>query len=344
VKQSAIPASGQARAHQEIIARLNAIPGVISAAASYLAPIGRTGWNGMSYPEGFVPQSRRDAVIFLNRVSPGYFRTMRSPLLAGREFNDHDDLNAPKVMIINETAAKRFFGTSNPIGRTIAMDRFGVRGQRDNYEVIGVSRDAKYNRIDEDPRKLAYLAIGQDATPGSRRNYEVLTNGPVEAVIPAIRAAVTEVNRDIALHFTSLESQINDSLLQPRVVALLSAVFGSLALVLAMVGLYGVTAYGVARRKGEIGIRMALGAQRPSVVWMMLREVLGLLAIGVVAGLAASLAGGHLITKLLFGLQPNDPAHLAVAALVLGIAVVIAAWLPARRAARIDPMAALRDE
>jgi putative ABC transport system permease protein len=344
MQHAAIPKADQARAHHEIVARLSALPGVVSAAASYLSPLGRTGWNGMSYPEGFVPQSRRDGMVFLNRVSPGYFRTMRSRLLVGRDFEERDTVNAPKVMMINESTAKRFFGSAYPIGKTIGMDRPGRRGERDAYEVIGVVKDAKYNRVDEDNRKIAYLAIGQDPDPGPRRNYEVLTSGPVEAVIPAIRAAVADVNRDTTLVFRSLETQVNETLLQPRMVALLSAVFGSLALVLAMVGLYGITAYGVARRKGEIGIRMALGAQRESVVRMMMKEVLVLLAIGTTIGVAAALAGGRLIKTLLFGLQPNDPAHLAGAAVVLAVAALVAAYLPARRAARIDPMAALRDE
>src|SRR5262249_42854300 len=134
------------------------------------------------------------------------------------------------------------------------------------------------------------------------------------------------------------------SLVQPRVVAMLSAAFGTLALVLAMVGLYGITAYGVARRKGEIGIRMALGAQRGSVVRMMLTEVLGWLAAGIAAGTAVALAAGRYIKTLLFGLQANDPAQFAAAATVLAVAALVAAWVPARRAARIDPMAALRDE
>jgi len=182
------------------------------------------------------------------------------------------------------------FRTEESDRETIAIDRPGHRGERDAYEVIGVVKDAKYNRVDEDPRKLAYLAMGQDPSPESYRAYEVHTAGPVEGVIPAIRAAATDVKRDITLQFRSLETQVNESLLQPRMVALLSAVFGALALILAMIGLYGITSYGVARRKGEIGIRMALGAQRDAVVWMMLREVLWLVAAGTVAGLAGALA------------------------------------------------------
>jgi len=152
------------------------------------------------------------------------------------------------------------------------------------------------------------------------------------------------VNRGISLEFRNFETQVNESLLQPRMVALLSAFFGGLALLLAMIGLYGVTAYGVARRQAEIGIRMALGAQPASVVWLVLRDVAAMLAIGTLLGLGASLAAGRFVASLLYGVKPQDAAPLAIAAIVLGIATGIAAYLPAHRAARLDPMAALREE
>jgi predicted permease len=342
--ETGAPTTDRARIHRDILARLGSLPGVVSASASYLPPMGRAGWNGNSYPEGFVPQSRRDSMVFFNRVSYGYFRTMRAPLLAGREFTDRDDRNAPLAIIINESAARRFFGQNNAIGKTIGLDRIGKRGERDIYQVVGVVKDARYNRIDEAPRQIAYLPLAQDPNPTGTLVYEVRTAGPVEGLAPSIRTAIGDVDRGMRLEFRSLDTQVMDSILQPRLVALLSAVFGGLALALAMVGLYGITAYGVARRKGEIGIRMALGAQRESVVWLMLREVLALLAIGTVVGLSASLAGGKYVKSLLFGLEANDPAQLAGAAAVLTLAALLAAWLPARRASRIDPMAALRDE
>ena len=161
---------------------------------------------------------------------------------------------------------------------------------------------------------------------------------------PAIRAAIGGVNRGISLEFRNLETQVDESLLQPRMVALLSGFFGGLALLLAMIGLYGVTAYGVARRQGEIGIRMALGAQQGAVIWLVLRDVVMMLATGAVLGLAASLAAGRLVASLLYGIKSYDAAPLAIAALLLGAATGIAAYLPARRAARLDPMAALREE
>jgi ABC-type antimicrobial peptide transport system permease subunit len=175
-------------------------------------------------------------------------------------------------------------------------------------------------------------------------SYEIRSEAPLATLRPAIAAAFGAVNRSISLEFRSLDTQVRESLAQPRMVAMLAAAFGALALVLAMVGLYGVTAYSVERRHGEIGIRMALGAQRGSVIWLVLRDVLVLLVVGSVLGLAAALACGRLVGSLLYGVRANDPAQLVGATLVLAAATALAAWLPARRASRLDPMAALREE
>ncbi len=210
--------------------------------------------------------------------------------------------------------------------------------------MIGVVKDAKYVAVGEGPKPTAYLAHAQDADPWPYVNFEVRSDIPAGRMIPSIRSAIGGVNRGIAVEFRNFETQVDDSLLQPRMVAWLSGFFGGLALLLAMIGLYGVTAYGVARRQGEIGIRMALGAQQDAVIWLVLRDVVAMLAIGTVLGLAASLAAGRLVASLLYGVKSYDPAPLAIAALLLGAATGIAAYLPARRAARLDPMAALREE
>jgi putative ABC transport system permease protein len=247
-------------------------------------------------------------------------------------------------MIVNESTARRFFGSASPIGKTIGLDKPGKRDEREPYQVIGVVKDTRYNRIDEEPRSIAYLACAQDTEPGPQIRYTVRTGGPVASLTAPLRTAISGVNRDASLEFIDFETQVNESLLQPRVVALLSSIFGSLALLLAVVGLYGVTAYMAARRKSEIGIRMALGAQQQSVIWLMLRGMAILLVLGISAGLAASLVLGRLITSLLYGVKPDAPAELAGAAVILSIAAAIAAYVPARRAARLDPMKALREE
>jgi predicted permease len=342
--QTNVPKAQRPRVYREIVGRLRAIPGVSSVSSSVLTPIGNDEWDRVVDPEGYSPRGKYDTQVYFNRVSPGYLETMRTPLLVGRDFSEHDDAGAPKVMLIGESAARRFFGQANPIDRTIRVNAEDSHGKKDVYQVIGVVKDAKYEAVNEDLLLSVYVACAQDTDPWPEVNFEVRSERPVEAFIPAVRAAVGEVNPGISLEFRNFETQVNESLLQPRMVALLSAFFGGLALLLAMIGLYGVTAYGVARRQAEIGIRMALGAQPESVVWLVLREVAAMLAIGTLLGLGASLAAGRLVASLLYGVKPYDAAPLAIAAVVLGIATGIAAYLPAHRAARLDPMAALREE
>ncbi len=339
--QSDIPKAQRSRVYREIVERLRAIPGVESASSSVVTPISGDTWNNVVLPEGYSPKGKDDALVYFNRVSPGYFATMRTPILLGRDFSEHDDIGAPKVMLIGESAARRFFGQTNPIGKTIRTEWSDTK---DIYQVIGVVKNIKYEEVNEDQLLSVFLACAQDAEPWSEVTFEVRSERPVETFIPAVRAAIGEVNRGISLEFRDFETQVSDSLLQPRMVALLSAFFGGLALLLAMIGLYGVTAYGVAQRQAEIGIRMALGAQPGSVVWLVLREVAIMLAIGTVLGSGASLAAGRLVAGLLYGVKPHDTAPLVIAAAVLGIATGIAAYLPAHRAARLDPMIALREE
>jgi predicted permease len=339
--QTSVPKEQRPRVYREIVERLRAIPGVSSVSSSRMTPMGGAQWDNTVFPEGYSPKGEDDTLVYFNRVSPGYFATMRQPVLLGRDFSDHDDAGAPKVMLITESAARRFFGHANPIGKTIRAQGAGKEGV---YQVIGVVKDAKYAAVDEGVTRTVYIDCAQDTDPWPEVNFEVHTGKAPETFIPAVRAAIGEVNRGISLEFGNLETQVNESLLQPRMVALLSAFFGGLALLLAMIGLYGVTAYGVARRQAEIGIRMALGAQPGSVVWLVLREVAAMLAIGTALGLGGSLAAGRLVGSMLYGMKPYDAAPLAMAAVVLGIATGIAAYMPAHRAARLDPMAALREE
>jgi predicted permease len=339
--QTQVPKEQRPRLYREIVERLRAIPGVSSASSSEMTPIGLGQWDNTVVPEGYTPKGEDDTLVYFNRVSPGYFATMREPLLLGRDFSAHDDAGAPKVMLITQSVASRFFGHANPIGKTIRADGPGKAG---TYQVIGVVKDAKYSAVDEGLTLTVYVTCAQDSEPWPWVNFEVRAAGQVENFIPPVRAAIGEANRGISLEFRNFETQVNESLLQPRMVALLSAFFGGLALLLAMIGLYGVTAYGVARRQAEIGIRMALGAQPGSVVWLVLREVAAMLAVGTLLGLGASLAAGRLVASLLYGVKPQDAAPLAIAAAVLGIATGIAAYLPAHRAARLDPMVALREE
>ncbi len=341
-QEAGVPEGQRLRTFEEILTRLRTIPGVVAAGSSAIAPMGRAGWAQGCKPEGFVAQSPRDTLVFLNRISPGYFDTLRTPILMGRDFSERDTASSPRVVIIAESTARKFFGKANPIGKNIGLE--GPEFEKYvPFQVIGVVKDAKYNRINEAPRHLAYFAAGQDPAPWSNLNFEIRSETSIESLIPAVRSSIAGLNKDIALEFRSFETQVNESLLQPRVVAWLASAFAGLALVLAMVGLYGITAYAVTRRSGEIGIRMALGAQRSSVIWLILRDVTVLLGIGIALGMAGSLAAGRLVTSLLYGILLNDPVQLVAAVFTLAVGTALAAYIPARRAARLDPMSALHD-
>jgi putative ABC transport system permease protein len=337
-----VPKANRVELFETILERLRGLPGVASASSSALTPISNMQWDQWAYPEGYEPKSRDDRDTFMNRVSPDYFRTLGTPVLLGRDFNDRDTATSAKVVIINERAAREYFANASPLGKMITFDT--APGAKETFEVVGVVKDAKYTNMREAPPRTAYLVASQETDPWSSSNFEIRSAGSIDALIPSIRAAVKTINPGISLEFHKFETQVRDSLLQERTVALLSSFFGALALLLAMIGLYGVTAYSVTRRQSEIGIRVALGAQRGSVIWLVLRDVAIMLAVGVVAGLALSLAAGRLVTSLLYGIRPADPWIIAAAAAILAIATAIAGYLPARRAAALDPTAALREE
>ena len=339
-----VPKPQRLAIYQQILERLQTLPGVTSAASSMMTPISDWFWNDYTYPEGFQAKSREDTLTYFNRVSPGYFRTLRTPLLAGRDFTAQDTLGAAKVIIINETAARHFFGAASPLGKTIGLEVPDKRDLREAHEVIGVVKDAKYGALSEETLRTAFLPLAQDPDPFPNASFELRTSGPLDALTPSVRSAIAEVNRGVSLEFQSFETQVRESLGRQRLVALLTSFFGALALLLAMIGLYGVTTYAVVRRRGEIGIRMALGAARSTVIWLVLRDVAIMLSIGTVLGIAAAVAAGRLVGSLLYGVKPADPVTLAAAALVLAAATAISGYLPALHASRLDPSTALRDE
>jgi predicted permease len=338
-----IPLQVRAPLFRRILSELRALPNVRSAASSSMAPVGRQFWNQDAHPEGYQPKPVEDDVLVnLNRVSPGYFRTMETPLVMGRDFSDRDTLDSPKAMIVSVATARHFWGNQNPIGKTIGLD--GPAGKIVNYQVIGVVKDAKYAELNEALLWTGFVASTQEGEPGPRLRFEIRFDGPVEAVVASIRPAIGAINKDAALEIRTLDEWISDALVQPRLVALLSSFFGMLALLLATIGLYGVISYAAARRRGEIGIRMALGAAQGAVTWLVLRDVAFILSIGTVLGVGASLVTGRFIKSLLFGLEATNPATLATAAVVLCVSAIFAAYVPARRAAKMDPMTALREE
>jgi predicted permease len=245
------------------------------------------------------------------------------------------------VAVISETLARRFFPGGSPLGKHFGMDR---PESVDQFEIIGVVKDSKYQSLAEPPEPNAYYSHSQLPTP-YLHNLVIRYSGSADAVIPQVRRAILEVNRSLPFdRAISLSDHIGLSLVQERLVARLATFFGLLALMLACVGLYGVLSYAVARRTNEIGVRMALGAMHGDVIWLVLREALALVGAGVVIGLLVSLAATRTVSTLIYGLRPNDPLTIAAATLLLLAVAALSAYLPARRASRVDPMAALREE
>jgi predicted permease len=263
--------------------------------------------------------------------------------VAGRDFNDRDVVNSPKVSIVNEAFAKRFFETVNPVGHTFRVE--GNAGEADRvYQIVGLIRNTKYYELREEFIPTAFFPSAQDDDPGSGRTFMLRTAGRPEDIYNTVKTAAAGINPAFVLEFHVLTTQISETLLRDRLMAALAGAFGVLAAVLAAIGLYGVIAYMVARRQNEIGVRMALGADRGTVVRLVLREALALLAAGLAIGAGLALWAGRAADKLLFGLKPNDPTTFVAAAVLLGVVAVAAGYIPARRASRLDPMYALRVE
>ena len=328
-------------ARQEMLDRLRAIPGVVSASSSNSTPISGSYWNDEIHVEGFTPKSRDDALVWMYQVSPRFFETLGTPLTAGRDFDRRDTLGAPRVAIVNQALAKKFFGAANPVGKTY-RNTYPELGPP--IEVIGVVGDAKYGSLRDEVPATAYLSAGQDGSPFPNAVFELRAAGPAAGLIPSVKAALLGINPDITLQFGTLANQVASSLTRERLLATLSGFFGALALLLATIGLYGVMSYNVSRRRSEIGIRMALGAAEAKVLRMVLGEVSLLVGVGLAAGLGVALAATRLIETFVYGLTVRDPATLAAAIVLLGAVALIAGYLPARRASRLDPMAALREE
>jgi predicted permease len=274
-------------------------------------------------------------------VGPDFFAVMGLPLVQGRAFGPQDTKASQKVAVISESMSKKFFPSGSPVGQ-----RFGIGPPTspEDIEVIGVVKDAKYGNLKEEFRPMAFYPYTQ-VPPDVLNNFLVRFSGPESAVVPQVRQTIKQINRNLPVDdVVSLSDHIGRSLVQQKLVARLATFFGLLALLLACIGLYGVMSYGVARRTNEIGIRMALGARGVSVLWLVLREALVLVAIGLVVGLIASRLLTKTAASLLYELKPNDPLTIVLATLLLAVVALVAGYLPARRASRVDPMVALREE
>jgi len=326
---------------QNLLARLRSIPGVSAASLSQNGVFSGTESITSIQVEGFQSTRDEDLASAFDQVGPNYFATVGIALLQGRDFDEHDQGGAPKVAVINETMAKFYFANTNPLGRHFTIGRKEPK----TYTIIGVSRDAVDHGLTDKPDRRFYLPFFEATELITTYNFEVRTPGDASAILPGIRKTVQEYDRNLKIEdLKPLTVMIDSTIGEERLVAQLSTGLAALALLLAATGLYGVMAYATSRRSSEIGLRMALGADRSQVVWMVLREALWLSLLGIVIGIPAALGVARLVEHSVVGLSTGDPRILLAAAAVMIATAMLAGFLPAARASRIDPMTALRQE
>ncbi|HUJ31269.1 MAG TPA: ABC transporter permease [Candidatus Acidoferrum sp.] len=347
LRNAHIPPAERAIVYSQMLDRLKALPGVVSASQSFRTPIQGLTWNEDILVEGYKPRRGAgvDDSVYFNWITPEYFTVLRSPILRGRNFDARDSATAPHVAIVNESMARRFFPNADPVGQYFRVDEteddFVSRAP---IQIIGLVKDAKYQSLREETLPGAYVPLAQLSTVPDWSSFELRTAVDPAAATTAARDAISGVSKPASLEFDTLRQQVSQSLAQDRLLATLSGFFGLLALLLTAIGLYGVMAYIVTQRTHEIGIRMALGAQPRSILRLVVRDVAALLAAGIVAGSLGALWITRLAQQLLFDLKPNDAAAIGFAVAALVAAGLLAAYIPARRAMRVDPMVALRHE
>jgi predicted permease len=297
-------------------------------------------WSSDAYPQGRPKPPENQREIHNNVVGPGFFATVGLPIVMGRPIGPEDTAKSPDVAVINETMAHWFFPNESPIGQHF---RLGGDEKNNQIQIVGVAKDAKYESLQEKPEPVAYYPYTQNT--GYYGNFQVRYSGDSRALIPAIRRVFAEADRNLPItDIRTMAKQVDDTLVQQKLTARLSTFFGLLALLLASIGIYGVLSYAVAQRTSEVGLRMALGARPGSVMWMVMRDVLMLVAAGLVIGVPVALALERKASSMLFGLGNVDAASLAAATSILAVVAGVAAYLPARRASQVDPMTALRYE
>jgi putative ABC transport system permease protein len=336
-----IPVTRRQAVKKEIADRLRGVPGVEAAAEVAIVPLSGSGIDNRVWADGENRQSGFDPDF--NRIGSGYFKTLGSSLLIGRDFDEQDTPNSPKVAIVNQEFVRQFGKGANPVGLRIRREATPHEPET-AFEIVGVVGNSKYKNLREKSLPIAYLPIAQDPNPDFFEQVIVHSALPLAGLTSSLKQSVVGLNPNINVDFQVFKTQIQESLLPEKLMAALSGFFGILAVLLTAVGLYGVISFFVARRTHEIGIRMALGAGKRHVISSILRETLMLTVLGIGVGLPLTFFVSHLVASMLFGINPNDPVALAVAVLALCGVSMAAAYIPARRAATVDPMVALRDE
>jgi predicted permease len=339
---------------KELLDRLRATPGVTAAGFAAVRILEDNQWTTGITIEGYTPKTDERMGVWANSISPGYFEALGIPLLMGRDFDHRDEGARPqppqgqrdpgeyRVAIVNERFAKQYFGNTNPIGRRIGFGN--DPGTPTQMEIVGVVRDSKYTGVRDETQRQAFFPYLQQRDPGGFTAY-VRTSHGAESAFGQVREVLRQLDPNLPISGTrTLETQVAYSLRNDRLVAMLSSVFGGLATLLAVIGLYGVMAYTVSRRTREIGIRMALGARMGHIGWLVIREVVTIVAIGMAIGLPAAWWLGRYVSAQLYGVQATDPITVIAATTLLTIVALLAGLIPSARAARVSPTTALRYE
>jgi putative ABC transport system permease protein len=332
----------------EMLRRVRALPGVISASESLVTPISGGTWDDFIVVDGPNAPAGDDRDVYLNYVTPDYFATLRSRMIEGRDFGEQGNASAPQVAIVNQALARKFYPGMDPVGKTFRRYETATTLGKP-FLIVGLTGDAKYGTLREDAAPTAFFPLAQLPTGPARAAteraaMEIRTAGRPLQLTKAVAETILGVNKSAAIQFTTLAQQVDDSLTQERLLATLSGFFGALALLLATIGFYGVLAYLLLQRRKEIGIRMALGAQRAEIVRLVMRDVAMLLLAGAAAGLAITWATTRFVQSLLFDIPARDTATFALSVALIAAAALAACWIPARRAMKIEPMEALRYE
>jgi predicted permease len=339
-KRLHVPESSFVEYKRQLVKSVKAIPGVESAANGTMVPFGGETWNNDVILEG----SEQDAgVVWENFLGPGYFQTLGMPLLAGRDFDDRDTANSPKVAIVNQAFVRKILKGADPLGKRFRIHEAPGK-PRPLYEIVGVTGDVKFQDMHEEYFPFMYFPETQQEGLGPDDQIVIRSSLPLGSLMASVKQAMNAVNPGIDLDFKVFKTQVHNSLMQDELMATLSGFFGFLAALLAAIGLYGVISYMVLQRTKEIGIRMAIGAGRGDVVAMILKEAGILTAAGLVIGTTLALASAQVVKSLLYGLKPRDPLTMVLAVVTLASVAAFASFLPAYRASRLDPLKALHYE